>query len=150
MGLTTALFGSFCLILILIFVAVIAWRLFIVLVTKGIDSVRDQTQVDRVISYHDRLQYLIELQRQRDLERKKNCFTDLSGKRIYLTTAEQQIFRGQCLQVLGLSAELTPKHKMVRSHWRKSVIKWHPDQGGDSKQWLIRLRAYEALMAMQD
>jgi hypothetical protein len=29
--------------------------------------------------------------------------------------------------------------------WRRSSLRWHPDQGGDHAAWLRRLRAYEAL-----
>ena len=31
--------------------------------------------------------------------------------------------------------------------WRRNVVDWHPDQGGDSRLWLRRNAAYQLLVA---
>jgi hypothetical protein len=35
----------------------------------------------------------------------------------------------------------------VRATWRRKVIDWHPDQGGDSSLWVRRNAAYQLLVA---
>ena len=99
---------------------------------------------------YNRLLFLIEQERRRKETEQKARFTDLSGQPVYLTLLEQGLFRRECLVSLGLVPSEKPKKKQVRSHWRKNVIRWHPDQGGDGQQWLVRLRAYEALMEMDE
>jgi DnaJ domain len=33
----------------------------------------------------------------------------------------------------------------IRKHWRRQVIHWHPDRGGDVERWHQRLAAYQLL-----
>lgn len=35
----------------------------------------------------------------------------------------------------------------VRATWRRKVMDWHPDQGGDSRLWVRRNAAYQLLVA---
>ncbi|MDP5123872.1 MAG: hypothetical protein NWP84_08465, partial [Cyanobium sp. MAG_04] len=35
----------------------------------------------------------------------------------------------------------------VRATWRRNVMDWHPDQGGDSRLWVRRNAAYQLLVA---
>jgi hypothetical protein len=35
----------------------------------------------------------------------------------------------------------------VRATWRRKVVDWHPDQGGDSRLWVRRNAAYQLLVA---
>ena len=150
MGLIAALLASVAVIAIAIVLAGAAWQAFLALAAKSIDSVRDRGQVDQVTMNYKRLLYLIEQERKRKETEQKARFTDLNGQPVYLTLVEQGLFRRECLVSLGLVPAEKPKKKQVRSHWRKNVIRWHPDQGGDGQQWLVRLRAYEALMAMEE
>ena len=150
MGLIAAILGSMAVIAFAIVLARAAWKAFLALASKSIDGVRDRGQVDRVSNHYQRLLYLIEQERLRKETEQKSRFTDLNGQPVYLNAIEQVLFRRECLVSLGLAPAEKPKKKQVRSHWRKNVIRWHPDQGGDGQQWLVRLRAYEALMAMEE
>ena len=150
MGLIAAILASMAVIALAIVLAGAAWQAFLALASKTIDGVRDRGQVDQVAANYNRLLYLIEQERKRKEAEQKARFTDLNGQPVYLTLVEQVFFRRECLVTLGLVPAEKPKKKQVRSHWRKNVIRWHPDQGGDGDQWLVRLRAYEALMAMEE
>ena len=150
MGLIAAILASMGLIAVGIVLAGAAWQAFLTLASKSIEGVRNRGQVDQVTINYNRLLYLIELERQRKQTEQRSRFTDLNGQPVYLNMVEQGLFRRDCLVSLGLIPAEKPRKKQVRSHWRKQVIRWHPDQGGDGQQWLVRLRAYEALMAMDD
>ena len=39
---------------------------------------------------------------------------------------------------------------LVRSAWRRSLPRWHPDQGGDAQRWMRRNAAYQLLTAWYD
>jgi len=149
-GFIAAILASILVIALAIGLARAAWRIFLALAARSIDSVRDRGQVDQVVVNHNRLLFLIEQERKRKVTEQKYRFTDLNGQAVYLTLVEQGLFRRECLMCLGLAAAERPKKKQVRNHWRKNVIRWHPDQGGDGQQWLVRLRAYEALMEMDE
>jgi len=149
-GFIAAILASILVIALAIGLARAAWRIFLALAARSIDSVRDRGQVDQVVVNHNRLLYLIEQERKRKVTEQKYRFTDLNGQTVYLTAAEQRIFRNQCLMCLRLVLVNPFTKTEVRSHWRKNVINWHPDQGGDVEQWLLRLRAYEALMLMNE
>ena len=38
----------------------------------------------------------------------------------------------------------------IRSRWRRQLMHWHPDHGGDPELWHQRVRAYEHLKARHD
>jgi hypothetical protein len=150
MGVVVSILASVGMIALAIVLARAAWQVFLVLASKSIDGVRDRGQVDQVCMNYNRLLDSIEQERRRKETEQKTLFTDLNGQPVYLTLVEQGLFRRECLMCMGLAPVERPTKKQVRSHWRKNVIRWHPDQGGDGQQWLVRLRAYEALMAMEE
>lgn len=150
MELVAATLASVGMIALTIVLARAAWQVFLVLSFKGIEGVRDRCQIAQVSMNHNRMLYLIEQERRRKQAEQKARFTDLNGQPVYLTLLEQGVFRRECLVCLGLDPAARPKTKQLRSHWRKHVISWHPDHGGNTQQWLMRLRAYEALMEMDD
>lgn len=124
------------------------WRLFLWISGRGIEQVRTSSQVAQINAHHARLQQLLEMEEKRKREAFQSTYTDLDGKRIYLNREQLQGFRAVCLKMLDLGANQQHTQASIRQHWRKRVIRWHPDQGGDAGLWLVRLRAYEALMEM--
>ena len=38
----------------------------------------------------------------------------------------------------------------IRKHWRRQVIYWHPDRGGDKELWHQRLAAYQFLLKQEE
>lgn len=150
MELIAAILASLLVIGLAIVLAGAAWKVFLAIAAWSIDSVRDRGQVDKVVVNHNRLLYLIAQEHKRKITEQKYRFTDLNGQTVYLTVAEQKIFKTECIISLGLALVEPFTKAEVRNHWRKNVINWHPDQGGDVDQWLVRLRAYEALMLMNE
>ncbi len=73
---------------------------------------------------------------------------DLDGRPLLLLQEEVAAFRRRCLSELELSD--TASWGEVRRHWRRSSLRWHPDRGGDRRQWLRKQRAYESLRLLQD
>ena len=150
MELIAAILASILVIGLAIVLAGAAWKVFLAIAARSIDSVRDRGQVDKVVVNHNRLLHLIAQERKRKITEQKYRFTDLNGQTVFLTVAEQKIFKTECIISLGLALVKPFTKAEVRNHWRKNVINWHPDQGGDVDQWLVRLRAYEALMLMNE
>ena len=150
MELIAAILASLLVIGLAIVLAGAAWKVFLAIAARSIDSVRDRGQVDKVVVNHNRLLYLIAQERKRKITEQKDRFTDLNGQTVYLTVTEQKIFKTECIISLGLALVKPFTKAEVRNHWRKNVMNWHPDQGGDVDQWLVRLRAYEALMLMNE
>lgn len=150
MELIAAISASILVIALAIVLAGAAWKIFLAFAARSIDSVRDRGQVDKVQVNYNRFLYLIAQERKRKITEQKYRFTDLSGQTIYLTVAEQKIFKTECIISLGLALIKQFTKAEVRNYWRKNVINWHPDQGGDVEQWLVKLRAYEALMLMNE
>ena len=125
------------------------WQIFLWVSSRSVDRVRTSTQVEQINALHSRWLQRLEFEAQRKREAEKRAFTDLDGKRVYLNRQEQQEFKNECLQVLGLSTSQRYTKQSIRQHWRKHVLRWHPDQGGDSEIWLAKIRAYEALIKME-
>jgi len=73
---------------------------------------------------------------------------DLDGRPLLLMQEEVAAFRRRCLSELELSD--TASWGEVRRHWRRSSLRWHPDRGGDRRQWLRKQRAYESLQLLRD
>lgn len=150
MALVVAAFWSAAILGILTAIAFATWKLFLWISERGIESVRINSQAERIGALHERLQRLLKLEEIRKKEAIKSTFTDLDGKRVFLNHEEKQRFKRECQQVLGINLELKQDQKSIRQHWRRNVIQWHPDQGGDAEKWLIKLRAYEALLKMEN
>ena len=149
MALVMAAFWSAAILGILTAIAVATWRLFLWISERGIESVRTNSKAEQIGALHRRIQRLLELEEIRKKEVIRSTFTNLEGKRVYLSLDEKQRFKLECQQVLGLNSALKQDQKSIRQHWRRNVIQWHPDQGGDAERWLIKLRAYEALLKME-
>jgi hypothetical protein len=60
-----------------------------------------------------------------------------------LLPEELRAFLRSCWAELELAEGST--WAVVRQHWRRSSLRWHPDHGGDPALWLRKQRAYEAL-----
>jgi hypothetical protein len=101
---------------------------------------RDAITSERLQALGQRRQQALNRQRQR---RRGWSLVDLDGHRIWLEPNQLQPFGQRCRAELGLSGPCSLSE--LRRHWRRSSLRWHPDQGGNSEAWLRRLRAYEAL-----
>ena len=124
------------------------WKLFLWMAGRGVERVRTSTQAAQINALHAHLLHLIELEEKRKKEAEQSVFTNLDGKRISLSRQEQRRFQVDCQNVLGLNEVEGTTQQVIRRHWRKQVLRWHPDQGGDPGLWLVRQRAYDALMKM--
>lgn len=124
------------------------WKLFLWMAGRGVERVRTSTQAAQINALHAHLLHLLELEEKRKKEAEQSVFTGLDGKRISLNREEQRRFHAQCQHVLGLGFVEDTTQQVIRQHWRKQVLSWHPDQGGDPALWLVRQRAYDALMKM--
>jgi hypothetical protein len=68
---------------------------------------------------------------------------DLEGQVCWLLPEELRAFQRSCWAELELAEGSS--WAVVRRHWRRSSLRWHPDHGGDPLVWLRKQRAYEAL-----
>lgn len=103
-------------------------------------SCRDAITSERLQAQGQRRQQALSRQRQR---RRGWWLADLNGRRVWLELNQLEPFSQRCRAELGLSTPCS--FSELRRHWRRSSLRWHPDQGGDTAAWLRRLRAYEAL-----
>jgi hypothetical protein len=117
--------------------------------------------IERVRSAHDqeRVQRILEASleaRRRDpiLDRsaararsRRLLLTDLTGRPLSLLPEEIPAFQRSCCEELGLPAG--SGWPQVRQQWRRQSLRWHPDHGGDTANWLRKLRAYEALRLLR-
>ena len=65
-----------------------------------------------------------------------------------LATMDQQIQKAQeVVDRLEHGAPAFGAATPTTATWRRNVMDWHPDQGGDSRLWLRRNAAYQLLVA---
>jgi len=110
------------------------------LLERWTQTCRDAITSERLQALGQRRQQALNRQRQR---RRGWSVVDLDGRTLALDASELETFVRRCRAELGLSGPCSLSE--LRRHWRRSSLRWHPDQGGDSETWLRRLRAYEAL-----
>lgn len=123
------------------------WILFLWLTSVALEGERAGEQV---LLIRRRLQYtqdLLAAKAKAEREAQRRRVTDLDGHRQMMGLTELRVFRRECCRELG--AELMASEQEIRKLWRRSVIKWHPDQGGDAEGWLRKLRAYEAIKQLE-
>jgi hypothetical protein len=114
--------------------------LYLLLMERWSQNCRDAITSERLQEQGQRQQQALNRQRRR---RHGWSLVDLDGRRLALEATELEPFARRCRAELGLSGPCSLSE--LRRHWRRSSLRWHPDQGGDHAAWLRRLRAYEAL-----
>jgi hypothetical protein len=114
--------------------------LYLLLMDRWSQNCRDAITSERLQEQGQRHQQALNQQRRR---RRGWSLVDLDGRTLALEAKELEPFARRCRAELGLSGPCSVSE--LRRHWRRSSLRWHPDQGGDNAAWLRRLRAYEAL-----
>lgn len=114
--------------------------LYLLLMERWSQNCRDAITSERLHEQSQRQQQALNQQRRR---RRGWSLVDLDGRTLALEAKELEPFARRCRAELGLSGPCSVSE--LRRHWRRSSLRWHPDQGGDHAAWLRRLRAYEAL-----
>jgi hypothetical protein len=114
--------------------------LYLLLMERWSQNCRDAITSERLQEQGQRQQQALNQQRRR---RRGWSLVDLDGRTLALEAKELEPFARRCRAELGLSGPCSVSE--LRRHWRRSSLRWHPDQGGDHAAWLRRLRAYEAL-----
>jgi hypothetical protein len=141
-SLITALLGTAALLLGLWALIMGGWWLALRLIDPLLERSRTSVQQERILRHHQAL----ERQRQalaRDRDRQRLQVVDLDGQVCWLLPEQIPAFHRRCWAELGLP-EGSP-WPVVRQHWRRSSLRWHPDHGGDPALWLRKQRAYGAL-----
>jgi hypothetical protein len=140
--LISALLGTAVLLLGLCLLIQGGWWLVLRLLDPLLERSRLEVQQERILRHHE----LLERNRQeraRQLARQRSRVVDLDGQVCWLLPEELQAFQRSCWAELELAEGST--WAVVRRHWRRSGLRWHPDHGGDPAIWLRKQRAYEAL-----
>lgn len=112
------------------------------LIDPLLERSRLDLQQERILRHHE----LLERHRQeraRQLARQRIRVVDLDGQVCWLLPEELRAFQQSCWAELELAEGST--WAVVRRHWRRSSLRWHPDHGGDPAIWLRKQRAYEGL-----
>jgi hypothetical protein len=110
------------------------------LMERWSQACRDAITIERLQWEGQRQQQALNRQRR---SRRGWSLVDLDGRTLALEASQLEPFARRCRAELGLSGPCSVSE--LRHHWRRSSLRWHPDQGGDNEAWLRRLRAYEAL-----
>ena len=118
----------------------LAISLTLALMDRATQYCRDGLAVERINSQARAHQHQLDTLRRK---RQGWCLTDLDGRKRWFEQDQLEVFARSCWLELGLNAPC--RWSELRRHWRRSSLRWHPDQGGDNAAWLRRLRAYEAL-----
>jgi hypothetical protein len=140
--LITALLGTIALLVALSLLILAGWWLVLRIIDPLLESSRMSVQQERILRHHE----LLERHRQeraRQLARKRHRVVDLNGQVCWLLPDELRGFLRSCWVELELAEGSA--WSVVRQHWRRSSLRWHPDHGGDPVVWLRKQRAYEAL-----
>lgn len=141
-ALITALLGTAALLMALWLLILGGWWLVLRLIDPLLERGRLGVQQERILQHHA----LLERHRQeraRQLALQRIRVVDLDGQVCWLLPEELRAFQRSCWAELELAEGST--WAVVRRHWRRSSLRWHPDHGGDSAIWLRKQRAYEAL-----
>jgi hypothetical protein len=140
--LITALLGTIALLVALSLLILAGWWLVLRIIDPLLESSRMSVQQERILRHHE----LLERHRQeraRQLARQRHRVVDLNGQVCWLLPDELRGFLRSCWVELELAEGSA--WSVVRQHWRRSSLRWHPDHGGDPVVWLRKQRAYEAL-----
>ena len=141
-ALISALLGTAALLVALWLLILGGWWLVLRMIDPLLERGRVGMQQERILRHHQ----LLEQQRQdraRQIARQKHRVVDLDGQVCWLLPEELRAFQRSCWAELELAEGST--WALVRRHWRRSSLRWHPDHGGDPLVWLRKQRAYEAL-----
>ena len=118
------------------------WWLVLRLIDPLLERARVGVKQERILRHHQ----LLEQHRQaraRQIARQRRRVIDLDGQVCWLLPVELRAFERSCWSELELAEGSA--WSVVRQHWRRSSLRWHPDHGGDPALWLRKQRAYGAL-----
>jgi len=141
-ALITALLGTAALLMALWLLILGGWWLVLRLIDPLLERGRLGVQQERILRLHA-LQERHRQERARQLERQRLRVVDLEGQVCWMLPEELVAFQRSCWAELELAEGSA--WSVVRQHWRRSSLRWHPDHGGDPAIWLRKQRAYEAL-----
>jgi len=140
--LITSLLGTAALLVGLCLLIQGGWWLMLRLIDPLLERSRLSVQQERILRHHQ----LLERHRQeraRQIERQRSRVVDLDGQVCWLLPEELRAFQRSCWAELELAEGSA--WPVVRQHWRRNSLRWHPDHGGDGTLWLRKQRAYEEL-----
>jgi len=141
-ALISALLGTAVLLVGLWLVIQGGWWLVLRLIDPLLERSRLDVQQERILRHHELLERH-RRERARELTRQRIRVVDLEGEVCWLLPEELRAFQRNCWAELELAEGSA--WSVVRQHWRRSSLRWHPDHGGDPLVWLRKQRAYEAL-----
>jgi len=140
--LISALLGTAALLVGLWLLILGGWWLVLRLIDPLLERSRLEVQQERILRHHELLEWHRQ-ERARQLTRQRRRIVDLEGQVCWLLPEELRAFQRSCWAELELAEGSS--WAVVRRHWRRSSLRWHPDHGGDPLVWLRKQRAYEAL-----
>lgn len=139
-GLSHILLISALLLVLFALASVLLWRFCWFALFRWVERTRSQVQAERVQGiYRYQQQARAAAERLRQTPR----ITDPEGRKVMVGVDSIPVLRSRCCQELGIKVDSSWPE--IRRHWRRSSLRWHPDQGGALDAWLRKLRAYEAL-----
>ena len=140
--LISALLGTAALLVGLWLLILGGWWLVLRLIDPLLERSRLEVQQERIRRHHELLEWHRQ-ERARQLTRQRRRIVDLEGQVCWLLPEELRAFQRSCWAELELAEGSA--WSVVRQHWRRSSLRWHPDHGGEPALWLRKQRAYEAL-----
>lgn len=151
MTLLTALLALLLAALLLRWLCLAGWWLLLRLLDPLLERARVDVQAERVRKLQDwqleraRLHRIAAAQ-QRQRQASQRRFVTPEGEKVLLDGLEQLSLARRCRAELQLGSEAD--WPAVKKAWRRLVLTYHPDRGGDPQVWLRKLRAYEALQQL--
>lgn len=146
--LLTALLALLLAALLLRWLCLAGWWLLMRVLDPLLERARVGVHAERVWKLHEvqqeraRLHRIAKAAQQQRLESRRRFVTP-SGDTVLLDSFEQLSLARTCRDELHLPSEAD--WPAVKKAWRRQVLIYHPDRGGDPQVWLRKLRAYEAL-----
>lgn len=152
-ALLSSLLASFALailgLLLLWGLAGLLWSLADHCAERAVERVRVASEQERVIRIlAAQTAARTQVRRAAERQRRRLRLTDLNGAPISLSVEQIPAFQRSCCEELGLPAG--SGWPRIRQQWRRMSLRWHPDHGGSTADWIRKQRAYEALRLLSE
>ncbi len=136
----------------IIYVSRVLWWIFVRVIDPLLEKARDGVKAEKINNIYDyqqraRAEWNAQMANQERLQRESKRFVTPDGRTVSLDLEGQRRLLWCCLEELELPNNASWKE--IKRGWRKQVLHWHPDRGGDPETWLIKLRSYEALESLR-
>ncbi len=113
---------------------------------ERVRTASEQDRVERILAAHTEARR--QMRRAAKAESRRLRLTDLNGRPLSLLDDQIPAFQRRCCQELGLPPG--SDWPMIRQQWRRQSLRWHPDHGGSTAEWLRKQRAYDALRLLSE